>query len=265
MNRPAASGVPGALFDSPGAPLLDEDLRQALLLSMGICGTAAEAGLAGLAAAAAALAGCPMALLGLFNHGRPAYRAHHGLADDPALQATLLALCAACSGGEHDGATLRGHGLHYLASEPLRLEGVVIGVLCVADPSPRTGPAALPPLALRGLADAAEALFAASRPVGDAQPLTQRRRQALLVRATHEMRTPLNAILGFAQLLQTEPELRASRGLAWLLHIENASHHLLALVERSLHLAHQTALVTPADDGLGAAESLENLRQVLPP
>ncbi|MBW8846721.1 MAG: hypothetical protein JF607_17275 [Burkholderiales bacterium] len=235
--------MPYTLFDSPHPPGQDEDLRQALLLSLGLCETSREAAFDGLTLAASVATGCPMALLGMFNHGRPGFKAQHGMADDAALQASLLTLCAGRpQGGEHDGDGLRHCGLRYLVSEPVRLEGVAMGALCVADSQPHTLLSDEARQALRGLADAAEALLAARRSELEPHAQALRRRQALLVRATHEMRTPLNAILGFAQLLQMEPGLAGTRNVIWLKHIEAASHQLLVLIENMLGLARQAVL-----------------------
>jgi signal transduction histidine kinase len=60
----------------------------------------------------------------------------------------------------------------------------------------------------------------------------------LLSRASHEMRTPLNAVLGFAQLLRSLPGNDGPLAQRYLGHIDEAGHQLLTLVEDLLELQH---------------------------
>ncbi|WP_028999810.1 hybrid sensor histidine kinase/response regulator [Azohydromonas australica] len=79
------------------------------------------------------------------------------------------------------------------------------------------------------------ALERAQRAAETAQ--AQRDAQVLLLsRASHEMRTPLNAVLGFAQLLRTLPGNDSPLAQRYLGHIDEAGHQLLALVEDLLDL-----------------------------
>jgi PAS domain S-box-containing protein len=67
----------------------------------------------------------------------------------------------------------------------------------------------------------------------------------LLSRVSHEMRTPLNAVLGFTQLLRLAPPgAPHPRGAEYLQHIEEAGRHLLAMVDDLLVLqrAHEGQL-----------------------
>lgn len=65
----------------------------------------------------------------------------------------------------------------------------------------------------------------------------QRDAQAqLLSRASHEMRTPLNAVLGFTQLLRSLPGNESPLAQRYLGHIDEAGHQLLTLVEDLLDL-----------------------------
>jgi signal transduction histidine kinase len=80
---------------------------------------------------------------------------------------------------------------------------------------------------------------------------------AFLSRASHELRTPLNAVLGFAQMMELDPDERLgpvqSRRLAF---VRQGGEHLLRLVNDILDLssAEQGALgVALADVDLGAA------------
>lgn len=69
----------------------------------------------------------------------------------------------------------------------------------------------------------------------------------LLSRMSHELRTPLNAILGFAQLLELDPDDRADRRREYLTQIRNAGRHLLDLITHTLELSRIDAGATPAD------------------
>jgi PAS domain S-box-containing protein len=78
---------------------------------------------------------------------------------------------------------------------------------------------------------------------------------ALMSRISHELRTPLNAVLGFAQLLEHEPDLSA-RQSEWVHHIVDSGRHLLALVDDVLDLARADGgelTLRPADVELGDA------------
>ncbi len=59
-----------------------------------------------------------------------------------------------------------------------------------------------------------------------------------LSRMSHELRTPLNAVLGFAQLLQLDPQKPLSPTQALRVgHIERAGNHLLAMINDVLDLS----------------------------
>ena len=64
-----------------------------------------------------------------------------------------------------------------------------------------------------------------------------RAKSAFLARASHELRTPLNAVLGFAQLLSTDPDLQANpRQQRHIGFIETAGRNLLELIDEVLDL-----------------------------
>ncbi|KPF50962.1 hypothetical protein IP87_02420 [beta proteobacterium AAP121] len=67
-----------------------------------------------------------------------------------------------------------------------------------------------------------------------------RAKSRFLARMSHELRTPLNAVLGFAQLLLTEPDGGEPAALARrgrVEHIRSAGQHLLALINDVLDLS----------------------------
>ena len=63
-----------------------------------------------------------------------------------------------------------------------------------------------------------------------------RAKSAFLASMSHELRTPLNAVLGYAQLLQREPEL-SEKQKTWLNTINNSGEHLLSLINDVLELS----------------------------
>ena len=71
----------------------------------------------------------------------------------------------------------------------------------------------------------------------EAAERTSRAKSELLSRASHELRTPMNAVLGFAQLLQ----LRAAELPPWAIdavhQLRSAGTHLLAMIDDLLDLA----------------------------
>ena len=68
--------------------------------------------------------------------------------------------------------------------------------------------------------------------------LASRSKSAFLSRMSHELRTPLNAVLGFAQLLEYEPDVKASASIQKKVgHIQSAGRHLLAMVDEILDLS----------------------------
>lgn len=69
-----------------------------------------------------------------------------------------------------------------------------------------------------------------------AAELASRAKSEFLSRMSHEMRTPLNAVIGFTQLLRMQPEGAPSKVAEYADHILRASEHLLGLVNEVLDL-----------------------------
>lgn len=70
----------------------------------------------------------------------------------------------------------------------------------------------------------------------EAAEAANRAKSEFLARMSHELRTPLNAILGFAQLLELNPQLDA-RSRSNVQEIHKAGRHLLELINEVLDLA----------------------------
>ena len=72
----------------------------------------------------------------------------------------------------------------------------------------------------------------------EAAERANRSKSAFLARMSHDLRTPLNAVLGFSQLLALEPPIAASPSAArQVQHIHDAGQHLLAMIDEVLDLA----------------------------
>jgi signal transduction histidine kinase/AmiR/NasT family two-component response regulator len=68
--------------------------------------------------------------------------------------------------------------------------------------------------------------------------MANRSKNAFLARMSHDLRTPLNAVLGFSELLQLNGVAMASPGVAdQVRHIHDAGEHLLAMIDEVLDLA----------------------------
>ncbi|MCU0969071.1 MAG: PAS domain-containing protein [Rubrivivax sp.] len=83
----------------------------------------------------------------------------------------------------------------------------------------------------------------------------RRTQTRFLSRVSHELRTPLNGVLGFAQLIEMDPDT-AERQRGWAQQVLVSGRQLLALVDDLLDLSRVQAgelRVEPADVDLGAA------------
>jgi PAS domain S-box-containing protein len=90
----------------------------------------------------------------------------------------------------------------------------------------------------------------------EAIELASKSKSEFLSRASHEMRTPLNAVIGFAQLLEFQKGSDPEKSTTYAKHIKTAGEHLLHLVTDILDLnsASQGKLkMKPQAVGLGAA------------
>ena len=69
-----------------------------------------------------------------------------------------------------------------------------------------------------------------------ASELANKAKSEFLSRASHEMRTPLNAVIGFAQLLEMQRGSDPDQSVTYAKHIRTAGEHLLTLVTDVLDL-----------------------------
>jgi signal transduction histidine kinase len=91
----------------------------------------------------------------------------------------------------------------------------------------------------------------------DRAEAADRAKTELLSRVSHELRTPLNGVLGFAQLLQSEPDV-AERHQVWVGHVLASGRHLLSMVDDLLDLASaQPGASAPDLEDVDAAAAVE--------
>ena len=81
-----------------------------------------------------------------------------------------------------------------------------------------------------------EARTAALKRARDAAETASRAKSVFLANMSHELRTPLNAILGFAQILERDPDLAATQSDR-VGSIRRSGEHLLALITDLLDMA----------------------------
>lgn len=144
---------------------------------------------------------------------------------------------------------LGGPGIRFYAGAPLRTaEGAALGTLCIIDRKPRPPLSDEEQLTLSDLAavvvDEMELRLSLRKSVEREAALNRAKavaeqasasRAHFLSRMSHEFRTPLNAILGFAQLLEGE-DLTADQKED-LRHIHDAGEQLLHLLTEALDLS----------------------------
>lgn len=143
-------------------------------------------------------------------------------------------------------------GIRFYAGMALEVEqGQRIGILCVADIRPRRFDAAarealkdfaalvVDALHLRLRTHRLEAELTAQREAKEAELRAQRERADFLAMVTHEVRTPLNAIVGIASLMceQGAPQPEALGAAALL----ESSEHLMRLLNEVLDLVRNEA------------------------
>lgn len=100
----------------------------------------------------------------------------------------------------------------------------------------------------------------------DAAESANRAKSEFLSRMSHELRTPLNAMLGFAQLLQLDPN--GSESADQIAEIRYAGMHLLDLINDLLDLARiesgkLAAVITPVAIELAVADGLRIVKSTL--
>ena len=199
----------------------------------------ADAVLDGLASSAALAAGCPMGVVAIARGDQLWFKARHGVElsgvplETSFCRHTLDAAELFEVSDTHAHVEFADHPLvvgeprlRFYAGMPLAVQGQAIGTLCVADTQPHRLQRAQVAL-LEQLARTA------------AHWLCERRALAQsLGHLGHEMRTPLNAVLGFSQLLADTAEVvLPPRQQEWVEYLQRGGQHLLSLVDDMLQFS----------------------------
>jgi signal transduction histidine kinase/ActR/RegA family two-component response regulator len=241
----------------PSSPA-DDTERLRLLQELQVLDTATDPGLAALARLASTQTGCPIGALTLIDTQRQWFKAVVGLdlrdahRDDAFCSHTILGsdvfvVPDAHADGRfvHSALVAGGPKLRFYAGAPVRVANHAIGTLCCMDHQARELAEAARH-ALHDLAQLAGALLEARLAARRAAGADERWRleaesakSEFLSRMSHEMRTPLNAVIGFTQLLLSRsgaPDASEVRDYAE--HVLRAGEHLLALTNDVLDLQH---------------------------
>jgi len=142
------------------------------------------------------------------------------------------------------------------AGMPLRVAGLPMGTVCVVGHEP----SALTPSQRGGLRDLGRVATELLE-----QRLASLGKSYFIGRMNHEIRIPMNAILGFSQLLEMELE-PASPPAKKVHHILVAGRHLLEIINESLQLIElESGTVQPSEADFDLTPLLDDLCQLLTP
>lgn len=259
------------------APLpANEDQRLATLHDYRIMDTAPDERFDRLTAFAADLFNAPVALISLIDAERQWFKSHHGLPVSESPRS--ISFCAHTilddepliveNAADHplfrnSPLVLAGPRLRFYAGVALTADdGQRIGTLCVGDNQPRSF-SDQDVTRLRRLAAIASdelelhrARMQAEATV-DAQNAANLLKSKLLSSMNHEFRTPLNAILGFSQILELNMNKRLGREeLEYVAAMKTAGENLLRLSDSMMTMAQSEADVVPFGIETVSAQSL---------
>lgn len=258
------------MHSMPAAPLHPQEAaRLAALEALDVLDSAPQAEFDALVKAASLVCQTPISLISLVDDHRQWFKANVGL---PGVSETPreMAFCAHAILDDEvlvvpdasqdarfiDNPLVTGQPeIRFYAGAPLRLRnGHQVGTLCVIDRRAReinssqldilrclavaAANALESRLAQQQLATARARLLElqAEQAQREAQAATQRAKEAFFSRVSHEMRTPLNAVLGFAQLLQTKLQAQDDSLSGYADYIIDAGQHLTTMVEDLLDI-----------------------------
>jgi signal transduction histidine kinase len=234
----------------PSSPA-DDTERLRLLNELQVLNPAADPGFDALARLASVQTGCPVGALTLIGTQHRWFQAAVGLAPGDAgredvfcahtiLGGQLLVVpdATADSRFRHHPLVTGGPRVRFYAGAPVRVGNHTVGALCAMHHEARQL-ADVAGDALQQLAWVAGALLKARLEERRAAELASIAKNEFLSRMSHEMRTPLNAVIGFTQLLLNRadaPDPDEVREYAE--HVLRAGEHLLALTNDVLDLQH---------------------------
>lgn len=222
------------------APRLDNEAqRLAMLHSLELLDTPAETAFDAITRLAALITGRPIALIGLVDAERTWFKSRVGL--DAVQSPRDISFCGFAIASDDVFEVPDAHAdpqfcanplvtgephVRFYAGVPLRVSGLPMGTVCVVDHAPY----ALDDAQRDGLRELGKLTTELLE-----RRMASRAKTEFIGHMNHEMRTPMNAILGFGQLLQMElpADTRAGRHVA---HMVDAGRHLLELIDESLDL-----------------------------
>ena len=253
------------------APLpANEDQRLATLREYRILDTAPDERFDRLTAFAADLFGVPVALISLIDSERQWFKSHHGLPVSESPRS--ISFCAHTilddeplvieDAAEHPlfrhSPLVNGSsGLRFYAGVALTAaNGQRLGTLCVGDSRPRHFQDQ-DVIRLQHLAAIASDELELHRARVRADETTNQLKRQLLSSMNHEFRTPLNAILGFSQILEMNMGQRLGREeLEYVGAMKTAGETLLRLSDSMMTMAQIEAEAVPFGIETMGAQSL---------
>lgn len=263
------------------APLpANEDQRLATLRDYRILDTAPDERFDRLTAFAADLFGVPVALISLIDSERQWFKSHHGLPVSESPRS--ISFCAHTILEDeplvvedttehplfrHSPLVCGGPGLRFYAGVALTADdGHRLGTLCIGDNRPRhfTDEDVVRLRRLAAIAsdelDLHRARVRADEAVA-AQTAANQLKRKLLGSMNHEFRTPLNAILGFSQILEMNMNKRLGREeLDYIGAIKAAGENLLRLSDSMMTMAQIEAEAVPFGiDAVSAQHLIEEV------
>jgi signal transduction histidine kinase len=94
--------------------------------------------------------------------------------------------------------------------------------------------------------------------------LASKSKSEFLAAMSHELRTPLNAVIGFSDLLASQPDIPEAQRLDYLKDIRDSGHHLLELINDVLDLSKiEAGRLDLAEDAVDPAEVCDACLRVL--
>jgi signal transduction histidine kinase len=228
----------------------DEDKRLEVLRSYDILDTEVEDSFNDIVELACEVCKCPIAVIVLIDADRQWFKAKVGLEADHSPRD--IAFCAhtilqkKMMRVEDTFQDERFLDNPYVLEEPnirayvgaplITKDGYALGTLCVIDTVPKRL-SDLQELMLQKLAHQVVHLLELRIEQKKSEDANVAK-SSFISRMSHELRTPLNSILGFGQLLQTDPELPLTESQNENVDmILNGGHHLLKLINEILELA----------------------------
>lgn len=253
------------------APLpANEDQRLATLREYRILDTAPDERFDRLTAFAADLFGVPVALISLIDSERQWFKSHHGLPVSESPRS--ISFCAHTILDDeplviedatehplfrHSPLVNGSPGLRFYAGVALTAaDGQRLGTLCVGDSRPRHFQDQ-DVIRLQHLAAIASDELELHRARVRADETTNQLKRQLLSSMNHEFRTPLNAILGFSQILEMNMGQRLGREeLEYVGAMKTAGETLLRLSDSMMTMAQIEAEAVPFGIETMGAQSL---------